>query len=100
MMRSIIRANAEKDDNLMKKVDVNKLSEVQQMYIKKINQKADQSAFLAKKKKKKGRIIGLSLGAVVICIYAYTMYALKQEKFLDDFELPDPVDTTTKKKTH
>ena len=29
--------------------------------------------------------------AIAISIYAYTMYAIKQEKFLDDFDMPDPL---------
>ena len=28
---------------------------------------------------------------VAITIYGYTMYAIKQERFLDDFDMPDPL---------
>ena len=28
---------------------------------------------------------------IAISIYAYTIYAMKQETFLDDFEMPDPL---------
>lgn len=31
---------------------------------------------------------GLALGFSVLSIYGYSMYAVKQEKFLDDFEEP------------
>lgn len=34
---------------------------------------------------------GWGLGAVVIGIYAYSMFAVKQEKFLDDFDEPEKV---------
>lgn len=32
--------------------------------------------------------LGLALGFSVLSIYGYSMYAVKQEKFLDDFEEP------------
>jgi len=28
---------------------------------------------------------------IALTIYGYTMYAIKQEKFLDDFDMPDPL---------
>lgn len=34
---------------------------------------------------------GWGLGALVVGIYVYSMYAVKQEKFLDDFEEPQKV---------
>ncbi len=30
-------------------------------------------------------------------IYAYTIYAIKQERFLDDFDMPDPLEEQAKK---
>ena len=33
-------------------------------------------------------------------IYGYTMYAMKQEQFLDDFEMPDPLEEDTRIKKH
>ena len=30
--------------------------------------------------------------AAIISIYSYTIYAIRQETFLDDFEMPDPMD--------
>lgn len=32
--------------------------------------------------------------SLVIGIYGYTMFAIKQERFLDDFEMPDEIDRT------
>lgn len=37
---------------------------------------------------KGGRFAGLFWGSVVISIYSYTMYAVKQETFLDNFDYP------------
>ena len=29
---------------------------------------------------------------IAVSIYCYTIYAIKQERFLDDFEMPDPLE--------
>ena len=34
--------------------------------------------------------------SIVIGIYSYTIWAIQQEKFLDDFEMPDEIDHTQK----
>lgn len=41
--------------------------------------------------KKRSKIIGLALAGTVLSIYSYTILAIKQEKFLDDFEEPAKV---------
>lgn len=38
--------------------------------------------------RRRTRYTGLSLGALVIAIYTYTIFSVKQERFLDDFEEP------------
>ena len=35
--------------------------------------------------------IGITCALIAVSIYLYTIYAIKQEKFLDDFEMPDPL---------
>lgn len=40
-------------------------------------------------------ITALSLGSGVLGIYAYSMWAVKQEKFLDDFEEPAKVSASS-----
>ncbi|XP_034249401.1 cytochrome c oxidase assembly factor 3, mitochondrial [Thrips palmi] len=40
------------------------------------------------KHRKRTNLTGLGLFGVVVGIYAYTISAVKQEKFLDDFEEP------------
>lgn len=37
---------------------------------------------------KKNRITGLSIGLGVLGVYAYSIFAVKQETFLDDFNEP------------
>lgn len=80
--------------------DISKLPPIQKMLIEK--QKSIIEARMKKENKTKRQTMffGIFLGLFVIGIYSYTMYALKQEKFLDDFELPDPVETTNKKRSH
>jgi len=36
-------------------------------------------------------MIGGTCMGIAISIYAYTIFAMKQETFLDDFEMPDPL---------
>jgi len=47
--------------------------------------------------RRKDWIIGGSCFGLAIAIYAYTIYAMKQERFLDDFEMPDPLDDSERK---
>lgn len=41
--------------------------------------------------RKRGRYIAFSLVGVVASIYTYTLFSVKQEKFLDDFEEPKKI---------
>ena len=34
---------------------------------------------------------GIFCASIAIGIYAYTIFAIKQETFLDDFDMPDPI---------
>ena len=36
-------------------------------------------------------MVGMTCLGIAIGIYAYTIFAMKQETFLDDFEMPDPL---------
>lgn len=40
------------------------------------------------KQRRRSNILGLSLFGLVVGIYTYTITAVKQERFLDDFEEP------------
>jgi hypothetical protein len=44
--------------------------------------------------------MGIFLGIFVIGVYTYTIVNLKQERFLDDFEVPELVEIDKKKKSH
>lgn len=41
-----------------------------------------------KKTRKNNLVTAAALGASVLAIYGYSLFAVKQEKFLDDFEEP------------
>lgn len=42
--------------------------------------------------RRKDWIIGGTCFGIAVGIYGYTIYAMKQERFLDDFEMPDPLE--------
>lgn len=44
-----------------------------------------------KNTQKRNRWTGLALGCTVLGIYAYSILSIKQETFLDDFEMPKTV---------
>lgn len=44
-----------------------------------------------KKYRRKDWLIAGTCFILAVSIYGYTMYAIKQERFLDDFEMPDPL---------
>ena len=42
-------------------------------------------------------LIGGGALATAIGIYMYTIFAIQQEKFLDDFDMPDPLEEPVQK---
>lgn len=60
-------------------------------YMKIIEQKNRERVQKLKQISRKNRITGLAIGAGVLSIYAYSILAVKQETFLDDFEEPTKV---------
>jgi hypothetical protein len=59
------------------------------MYIGKLNVKNKERYQKEKKLLKHYRITGAILISIALSVYAYTMYAIRQEKFLDDFDEPE-----------
>ena len=87
-------------DRVLKKIDLtkdlDKLTPTQRMFIEKLNSKANEKFAMRKKLKKHYRVTGAILGSIVLSIYFYTMFAIRQEKFLDDFEVPEPPDSAVR----
>jgi len=79
----------------MPKVDVlkdaEKLRSTDVIYMKRMEQQNLQRAISVQAYRKRNRISGILLGLGAVGIYVYTMYSVKQEKFLDDFEVPEKI---------
>lgn len=70
--------------------------EAAQIYMKKLNERNLERYAKEKQLQKHYKISGAVLFAVVLSVYFYTMYAINQEKFLDDFTVPEPPDPAVK----
>nr|CAH7714948.1 unnamed protein product [Callosobruchus chinensis] len=73
----------------MPKIDVNKLRHSDVEFIREIEKKNFERVQKLKLIRRKNLITGVLLGAGVLGIYGYSMYAVKQESFLDDFDEPE-----------
>lgn len=60
-------------------------------YMKLIEQKNLERVQKLQQINRRNRITGLAIGAGVLSIYAYSILAVKQETFLDDFDEPAKV---------
>ncbi|CAD6201790.1 GSCOCG00002776001-RA-CDS [Cotesia congregata] len=70
-----------------------KLSSLQRHLAKRIHELNLKRAVRMIEIRKTNRWMATGLFAGVFGIYFYTIHAVKQEKFLDDFELPETVST-------
>lgn len=78
----------------MPKIDVNKLKQTDLDFMKYIELQNLERVQKLKRVRRNNIITGCLLGAGVLSIYAYTMFAVRQESFLDDFD--EPVKTIEK----
>jgi hypothetical protein len=78
------------DPKVMPVLDPSELSEVEQIYIKRFEERHMRNVERRQRERRRARIIGLSFGALVIGIYIYTIKRVRQETFLDDFSIPEP----------
>jgi len=84
----------------MKQVDVDEL-EVQKRlghtsmnFVRKAEKKNKARAKMHRFYRRTDWMIAAFCFALVISIYSYTMFAIKQETFLDDFDMPEEIDRT------
>ncbi|XP_018909611.2 cytochrome c oxidase assembly factor 3, mitochondrial [Bemisia tabaci] len=77
-------------DNDMKQIDPSKdkLPKSARFYMQLLEQQNVERARRIALTRYKNRILGAVLASTVLSIYGYTMFATKQETFLDDFEEP------------
>lgn len=80
---------------VMPKLDVekdkHKLRPTDLIYMKRVQEQCFQRAQRVKIWRKKNNITATCLFAVVVGVYTYTIYAVKQEKFLDDLNEPEKI---------
>lgn len=69
--------------------DVGKLKSTDIVYMKRMEEQNLQRAKKVQGYRKSNNRTAIPLGLIAIGIYAYTIYSVKQEKFLDDFEVPE-----------
>jgi len=74
----------------------NNISNIEQMYMKKLQEKNAERYAKEKVLRRRYNITGSALALFVFGVYFYTMFSIKQEKFLDDFEVPEPPDPAVK----
>ncbi|XP_035725979.1 cytochrome c oxidase assembly factor 3, mitochondrial-like [Vespa mandarinia] len=83
------------DKNWMPKVDLKKdNAKIKNLHITLMNEIEKQNSERVKdliKIRRSNRILGCILGGTVFSIYFYTIYSVKQEKFLDDLNEPEKV---------
>ncbi|CAH0546466.1 unnamed protein product [Brassicogethes aeneus] len=72
----------------MPKIDLSKLNKTELNFIKNIEEKNRVRVEKLKKLRRNNLITAGILGAGILGIYGYSMYAVKQENFLDDFDEP------------
>ncbi|KAF9411085.1 hypothetical protein SFRURICE_002575 [Spodoptera frugiperda] len=64
------------------------LKQAEIAYMKLIEQKNRERVQKLQQISKKNRLTGLVIGSGVLSVYLYSIFAVKQETFLDDFEEP------------
>ena len=81
----------------MKQIEVDeadvkqKLGDIQMAFVKKAETRNKDRASKHVFYRRKDWMVGMTCLGIAISIYAYTIFAMKQETFLDDFEMPDPL---------
>lgn len=85
----------ERDNEFMPKLDLsrdkNRLKYTDLVYMQQAEHIAIQRALKYRATRNRCAVAGLSLGALAIGIYVYTIRAVKQETFLDDLNEPEKI---------
>lgn len=89
-----MKMSADKSSNVMPKVDISRIKSVDFMHLKQAEEINIHRALKHRQLRKKTSILGISLALGVIGIYTYTIKAVRQETFLDDFNEPETIPAT------
>merc|ERR1711997_149072 len=73
-----------------------KLGKINMDFVRKAEKRNKERATLHRFFRRKDWIIAGTCFGIVIGIYSYTIFAIQQEKFLDDFDMPEEIDRTKK----
>lgn len=69
------------------------LGQIQMDFVRRAERLNADRAVRHKKTRRGDWTVAITCVAIAVSIYVYTIYAIKQESFLDDFEMPpDPVE--------
>lgn len=81
----------ESDRDRATKIDFSKLRKAELDFIKAIEKENFERVQKLKRIRKTNLITGCLVGAGVLSIYGYTIWAVRQESFLDDFDEPPKI---------
>lgn len=76
------------DSNRIPKIDLSKLRPVQVEFIKQIETSNFERVQKLKRLRRNNLITGCLFGVGVLSIYGYSIWSVRQESFLDDFDEP------------
>lgn len=93
--KSVEEMQSDEKSEFMPRVDLTKdksrLKYCDLMYMKQAEEVAVQRALRYRTRRNKCTIAGFSLGALALSIYLYTIHAVRQETFLDNFDEPEKI---------
>lgn len=72
-------------------LEKDKLTSVQREFMLKAQQQNNERIAKLNRQRRGGVLTGVILGITAASIYAYTIHAIKQERFLDDFDEPEKI---------
>jgi len=73
-----------------------RLGKVNMHFIKKAEKRNKERSKMHRFFRRKDWLIAGICFSMVIGIYGYTIFAIQQERFLDDFDMPEEIDRTKK----
>ena len=71
-----------------------RLGKINMDFVRKAEKRNKERATMHRFFRRKDWMIAGTCFGIVIGIYSYTIFAIQQEKFLDDFDMPEEIDRT------
>ena len=73
-----------------------KLGKINMDFVRKAEKRNRERASMHRFFRRTDWMIAAGCFGIVVGIYSYTIFAIQQEKFLDDFDMPEEIDRTKK----